>query len=116
MEQIYPDLDHLILEMSDGDADFQKQLTMAIHQGLVELKEVYGIGSSKKDEEKIQQIRHKLKPTLSMFELSHIIDELQRGKEIIESDGFEGVRFESHFLRLEEKLDLAIKRVHSLMA
>ncbi|WP_339699063.1 hypothetical protein [Algoriphagus aquimarinus] len=114
MEQLYPELDQLIFEMADGDKDFEKDLTVAIYKGLLELREKYAEGSSEKDDIKIQQIRHKLKPTLSMFELSHITDELQVGKEIIEGEGFEGALFKSHYHRLQEKLEAAIQRVHKL--
>lgn len=114
MQQIYPDLDQLISDMADGDKEFQLELTVAIHRGLVELKEIYSIGSSEKNEVKIQQIRHKLKPTLSMFELSHIIEELQIGKDIIEGEGFDAVAFSTHYQNLNNKLDLAIKRVFEL--
>ncbi len=114
MQQIYPELDQLISDMAEGDKEFQSELTEAIYRGLVELKEVYREGSSGKNEVKIQQIRHKLKPTLSMFELSHIIEELQIGKDIIESDGFDSVAFDIHYQNLQEKLDIAIKRVFDL--
>ncbi|WP_339753460.1 hypothetical protein [Algoriphagus aquimarinus] len=114
MEQLYPELDQLICEMADGDKDFEKDLTVAIYKGLLELKEKYAEGSSEKDDIKIQQIRHKLKPTLCMFELSHITDELQVGKEIIEGEGFDCVQFQSHYLSLQVKLEAAIQRVHKL--
>lgn len=115
MEQIYPDLNLLISDMADGDKEFEKELTSAIHKGLLELKSVYSEGSSEKNEVKLQQIRHKIKPTLAMFELTQIVDELQTGKEIIESQGFEGSDFPSHYQKLQEKLDIAIKRVFDLM-
>lgn len=114
MEQIYPELDQLICEISDGDKHFEKELTLAIYLGLLELKEKYAEGVSKKDYSIIQQIRHKLKPTLSIFELSYIIDELHVGKDIIEREGFDGVLFKTHFWNLQEKLDAAIKRVYEL--
>ncbi|MEB2774263.1 hypothetical protein SYJ56_03045 [Algoriphagus sp. D3-2-R+10] len=114
MEQIYPELNQLIYDMADGDKEFQTELTLAIHKGLIELKEVYAEGSSEKNDIKIQQIRHKMKPTLSMFELSHIIEELQIGKEIIERDGFNGLAFNTHYRNLQKKLDIAIKRVYEL--
>jgi hypothetical protein len=114
MEQIYPELNQLIFDMSEGDEEFHAQLTLAIYKGLVELKEVYSEGSSKKDEVKIQQIRHKLKPTLAMFKFYHIVEELQVGKEIIESDGFDAPAFETHYQNLLEKLDVAINRVYEL--
>jgi hypothetical protein len=114
MEQIYPELNLRILEMSEGDLDFQKQLTLAIYSGLLELKENYIEGSTEKDDYKIQQIRHKLKPTLTMFELIDIIDELQAGKDIIENEGFAGNEFKAHYLKLLEILDIAINRVYKL--
>ena len=87
---------------------------MAIYLGLVELKEKYKEGVAEKDDVKIQSIRHKLKPTLSMFELCHIIEELQAGKEIIESEGFENDSFKVHYDKLQEKLDAGIQRVYEL--
>ncbi|MDR7130242.1 hypothetical protein J2X69_002590 [Algoriphagus sp. 4150] len=114
MEQIYPGLAKLICEMSEGDKEFEKELTLAIYSGLVELKEKYAEGSREKNDTKIQQIRHKLKPTLSMFELCHIIEELQVGKDIIETEGFDAAAFNVHYYRLHQKLDQAIKRVYDL--
>ncbi len=114
MELIYPELDQLICDMSEGDVEFQKELTLALYKGLMELKEKYAEGSFEKDDFIIQQIRHKMKPTLSMFEFSHIIEELQIGKEIIENEGYEGLAFDSHYQNLQEKLDLAINRVYEL--
>ncbi|RAI91466.1 hypothetical protein [Algoriphagus yeomjeoni] len=114
MEQIYPDLNQLISGMADGDKEFEKELTLAIHKGLLELKEVYAQGSLEKNDVKLQQIRHKLKPTLAMFELLQITDELQLGKEIIESEGFDGPAFSNHYRNLQRKLEIAIKRVFEL--
>ncbi|SFT51848.1 hypothetical protein SAMN04489724_1115 [Algoriphagus locisalis] len=115
MEQIYPELNQLIFDMADGDKEFEKELTFAIHKGLVELKEVYAQGSLEKNEVKLQQIRHKLKPTLIMFELFQITDELQKGKDIIENEGFDGVAFSTHYESLLCKVEEAIKRVFELI-
>ena len=115
MEQIYPDLNQQISEMADGDKEFEKELTLAIHKGLLELREVYAQGSVEKNELKLQQIRHKLKPTLLMFELFHITEELQVGKEIIESQGFDVPAFAKHYQSLQHKLEVAIKRVYELV-
>tara|TARA_R110002051_G_scaffold275639_1_gene336604 strand:- start:316 stop:471 length:156 start_codon:yes stop_codon:yes gene_type:complete len=49
-----------------------------------------------------------------MFELCHIIEELQAGKEIIESEGFENDSFKVHYDKLQEKLDAGIQRVYEL--
>ena len=113
MIQIYPELNQRILEMSEGDEEFRIELTIAIYNGLVELKAKYFEGIEKENEIIIQQIRHKLKPTLSMFEFSDLIIELQNGKEILETKGF-GNEFLLHFERLNSMLEIAVERVYQL--
>jgi hypothetical protein len=111
---INPELNQRIEEMSDGDEEFKLELTQAIHRGLIELKKVYSEGSQEKDMHKIQQIRHKLKPTLSMFDFELLTHNLQEGKEILESTGFDD-RFQSHFSDFIQHVDQAIKEVESLV-
>ncbi|WP_439480988.1 hypothetical protein [Algoriphagus formosus] len=106
-------LSQKILEMSEGDEDFKVELTSAIHSGLLELRQQYSIGKEKADLDIIQQIRHKVKPTLAMFEFDELSDSLQEGKQILESEGF-GVNFESHFKDFTSKLDEVIQEVFSL--
>lgn len=103
----YPDLRSLISSVADGNLEFESQLTMAIHQGLKELKDKYDEGSITKNEMILSQIRHKLKPTLSMFEFHDIIVELQYGKEILASNGFDPA-FEAHRISLNSKLDISL--------
>ncbi len=109
----YPELNQRILEMSEGDEEFRIELTIAIYNGLLELQAKYLEGLEEKNEIILQQIRHKLKPTLSMFEFSDLIEELQNGKEILESQGF-GEEFILHFESLNSKLEVAVERVHQL--
>ncbi|WP_439475413.1 hypothetical protein [Algoriphagus formosus] len=78
-----------------------------------ELRQQYSIGKEKADLDIIQQIRHKVKPTLAMFEFDELSDSLQEGKQILESEGF-GVNFESHFKDFTSKLDEVIQEVFSL--
>jgi hypothetical protein len=106
-------LSQKILEMSEGDEDFKVELTSAIHSGLLELRQQYSIGKEKADLDIIQQIRHKVKPTLAMFEFDELSDSLQEGKQILESEGF-GFNFESHFKDFTSKLDEVIREVSSL--
>lgn len=113
MKQIYPDLNDRILDFSEGDTEFMAELTTAIHNGMKELKQKYTEGKLTKDEFTIQQIRHKLKPTLVMFEFNDILEELQKGKEIVEKDGF-NQEFDQHYDGLMKKLELAIERVETL--
>jgi hypothetical protein len=83
---------------------------MAIHQGL---KEKYDEGSITKNEMILIQIRHKFKPTLSMFEFHDIIAELQYGKEILETNGFDPA-FEAHRISLNSKLEIALMELMQL--
>ncbi|UZD23520.1 hypothetical protein PBT90_08980 [Algoriphagus halophytocola] len=114
MEKVYPDLSSLIEEMSDGDQDFQKELTQAILLGLEELKVKYAAGLEQKNENIIQQIRHKIKPTLVMFGLAPIIDEMQVGKELLEQKGFD-TEFELHYQKLMKEVEVAIQCVTALI-
>ncbi|MBC6368050.1 hypothetical protein [Algoriphagus sp. AK58] len=113
MTNYYPELNQRILEMSEGDDEFREELTQAIYKGLIELKQIYSEGTIERDIVKIQQIRHKLKPTLSMFDFDLLTENLQKGKELLESSGFEG-EFEVHFKDFIEKVDLAIQEVENL--
>ncbi len=104
----------LIAELAEDDLEFQQQLTSAIYEGLKELKEQYLIGAKTKNEELIKQIRHKSKPTLEMFEFNGIIDELTKGKDILESVGYDS-SFEKHMTVLLDKIDAALQDVHALV-
>lgn len=109
----YPELNQRILEMAEGDEEFRIELTRAIYNGLMELQSKYCEGLEEENETIIQQIRHKLKPTLSMFEFSDLIEELQNGKDILESKGF-GEEFVLHFESLNSMLEVAVERVFQL--
>lgn len=115
MSNYYPELNQRILEMSDGDDEFRLELTSAIYNGLIELQSKYEEGLKEKDEVKIQQIRHKIKPTLMMFEFDGLTDSLNEGKAILESQGF-CPAFEIHFKDFLKKVELAIKEVGQLKA
>ncbi|KPQ15296.1 MAG: hypothetical protein HLUCCX10_09400 [Algoriphagus marincola HL-49] len=106
-------LSQKILEMSEGDEDFKIELTSAIHSGLLELRQQYSLGKENADLEIIQQIRHKVKPTLAMFDFDELSESLQEGKSILESEGF-GKNFEAHFEDFRSKLDGVIEEVSVL--
>ncbi|WP_297337738.1 hypothetical protein [Algoriphagus sp.] len=114
MSTSYPNLQQLIVDMAEGDEEFKDELTQAIHHGLIELKEVYEQGVRFRDEVTIQQIRHKVKPTLGMFEFDDLTEILQEGKEILESRGF-GEEFESHWAKLNLQVSQAIELVAKLI-
>ncbi|MBN7810824.1 hypothetical protein J0A68_07650 [Algoriphagus sp. H41] len=113
MSNIYPELGQRILEMAEGDDEFRVELTSAIYTGLLELKARYSEGTADRDEEKIQQIRHKIKPTVTMFEFDQLADSLQKGKEILDSEGF-GDSFDSHFQLFLLLVDSALMEVGRL--
>jgi hypothetical protein len=113
MSNFYPELNQRILEMAEGDDEFRIELTSAIHDGLMELQSKYGEGIQQKDEVKIQQIRHKIKPTLSMFEFDELIDCLNEGKIILETQGF-GQAAVNHYQDFLQKVKIAIAEVNRL--
>lgn len=96
-----------INEMTDGDADFKAELVIAIYNSLIELKDTYIEGAANEDEETIQEIRHKVKPSLQMFEVNPLNDILSEGKDIIESSGF-GPEFLAHFEKFLDAVQEAI--------
>lgn len=114
MIQTSTDLNLKILAIADGDEDFKLELTKAIHTGLIELKTVYKQGNDAKDEVTIQQIRHKMKPTLAMFDFDELIVEMQIGKDIVESEGFTD-RFSAHVLKMDKLVDAEIEKVGMLL-
>ena len=114
MKLLYPELKSLISGVSDGDYDFENQLTTAIYRGLNEFREKYEEASLDKNQEIIQQIKYKLKPTLSLFGFNHISTELQNGQEILDSSGFDSA-FESHKSDLFFLLEAAICESKSLI-
>jgi hypothetical protein len=113
MRNFYPELNQKIQEISEGDEEFRVELTQAIYVGLLELKEQYLEGFKKKDGVVIQQVRHKVKPTLSMFQFDQLIETLQKGKEILDAQGFV-VDFTSHLEDFKLEVDRAIHDVSAL--
>ena len=91
-----------IEEMTEGDADFKSELVTALHASLLELREKYLEGAELVDEEIIQEIRHKVKPSLSLFEIEELSRVVNEGREILHESGFG-----SEFLRhLDEFIDV----------
>ena len=113
MSNFYPELNQRILEMAEGDDEFRMELTSAIYNGLLELEAKYSEGLQDRDEVKIQQIRHKVKPTLAMFEFDLLTTSLQEGKIILEKEGF-GKSFEAHFYDFLGKVKIAVEEVNRL--
>lgn len=114
MSLAYPELHNRILDLAEGDEQFKEELTKAIHTGLLELQSKYAEGAEKLDATLIQQIRHKIKPTLAMFGFEDIAQSLQLGKEILDSRGFVP-EFFTHYQELESQVKVAVKEVGELL-
>jgi hypothetical protein len=113
MTFLYPGLIKKITEVAEGDTEFQAELTVAIYLGLKELKKVYSEGYLERNMDKIQKIRHKHRPTMTLFDFQFIVHSLQEGKEMLELRGFdEG--FDQHFNQLMLHLEAAILEVEEL--
>ncbi len=113
MTNNYPELNQRILEMAEGDEEFKQELTMAIFNGLKELHQKYQQGHQEKDELIIQQIRHKVKPTISMFEFDDLAESLAEGKALLETVGF-GEKFDQHYSKFLLMVQEAIAEVEYL--
>jgi hypothetical protein len=94
-------------EMSYDDADFKAELILALFNSLQELKEKYLLGASLQNVGIIQSIRHKVKPTLEVFEVKAIYTVLYQGKDLMDNEGF-SENFMRHLLTFEEKVNEAI--------
>lgn len=84
-----------IEEMTEGDAEFKAELLVAIYNSLHELKDKYLEGAEQQNDLTIQEIRHKVKPALALFEINAINDLVNEGKDIIAEKGF-GEDFINH--------------------
>lgn len=74
--------------MVEDDIDFRNQLLDAIKVAVEELEEIYLKGISEKDLKSIKQSRHKIKPTLGLFDLQRLATLLANGKRLMAEKGF----------------------------
>ena|SRR5690554_1238656 len=100
-------------EMAEGDLEFQSELINAIYTSIQDFKNKYIEGLSSQNELILQQARHKIKPTLSLFELKKLKAVLQEGKDIVSSNGFSGL--EKHQAQFEEAADDLLKDLNKVM-
>jgi HPt (histidine-containing phosphotransfer) domain-containing protein len=88
MEKKHKNIDfQKVEEIVESDSDFRKQLLEAIILAAQELKEKYLRGIDEKDLERIKQARHKIKPTLGLFDLQKLSAVLGRGKQLFSDNG-----------------------------
>ena len=82
-------IDFLKIEaMVEDDVEFRNQLLDAIQMAVEELEEVYLKGISEKDLNAIKMSRHKIKPTLGLFDLQRLATLLAKGKRLMVEKGF----------------------------
>jgi len=99
--------------MAEGDLEFQSELIRAIYTSIQDLKNKYVEGLTSHNELILQQARHKIKPTLSLFELKKLKAILQEGKDIVSSTGFDGL--EQHQAQFEKAADDLLKDLDEVM-
>ncbi len=100
-------------EMAEGDENFKKELLRAIYTSIQDLKVKYVEGISSHSLEKLQQARHKIKPTLSLFELKRLTAILQEGKAHVSAKGFEDL--DSHQNQFSEVTDELLKDLEEVI-
>jgi len=100
-------------EMAEGDDDFRRELLRAIYTSIQEFKIKYVEGLSSHNLEKLQQARHKIKPTLSLFELKKLNTILQEGKAHVSAKGFEDL--DLHQNQFREITDELLKDLEEVL-
>lgn len=102
MNKQYKNIDfQKIDDMVEDDVDFRKQLLEAIEVALTELENSYVIGIKEKSLPVIKQARHKIKPTLRLFDLERLGVILGNGKRFMLDHGF-GEGIEAHMKEFQE--------------
>jgi hypothetical protein len=92
-------------EMAEGDMEFRAELLQAIYTSILDLKTKYVEGISLHSEEILQQARHKIKPTVSLFELKRLNAILQEGKTLVSLNGFKEMdNHQNQFIKAAEEL------------
>lgn len=99
-----------IEEMTEGDLGFKAELISAIYFSLQELRQKYIEGAANQDPVIIQEIRHKVKPSIALFDMTVLSEIIQDGKDIIEHQGFNEA-FMDHFDKFLDAVEDAIDYV-----
>ncbi|MBD3628245.1 hypothetical protein [Cyclobacterium sp.] len=89
MEKKYKNIDFKkIEEMVEDDVVFRNQLLDAIHVAVEELQTTYIRGIEEESLPTIKQARHKIKPTLGLFDLEKLAIIIGNGKRLMLEKGF----------------------------
>lgn len=96
MDKNFKNIDFKKIEdMVEDDSDFRNQLLDAIQAAVEELRSTYIRGIEEKSLPTIKQARHKIKPTLGLFDLEKLAIIIGNGKRLMLEKGF-GEGIEAH--------------------
>jgi len=99
-------------EMAEGDEDFKAELLQAIYTSIRDLQTKYMEGLSAQDQEALQQARHKIKPTITLFELKKLQSVLLDGKMIVSTQGFGDIgNHENQFIQVTNDIIKDLEQV-----
>ncbi|GHB28770.1 hypothetical protein [Mongoliitalea lutea] len=105
---------NIIDVLAEGDIEFKNELVTALYNSLNEFKERYILGAREHDMAAIQEIRHKVKPSLSLFEMHELTRIVYEGKAILEENGF-SPEFRDHLILFRQQVDQAIAYIKPLV-
>jgi len=101
---------HKIEAMVEDDEDFKNQLLEAIEIAVSELEASYLRGIEEKSMAIIKQARHKIKPTLGLFDLERLGVSLGNGKRLMMEHGF-GEGIDAHVREFREAVQAVLEEV-----
>jgi len=95
----------MVVEMAEGDKEFETELLDAIINSVKDLRKKYSEGILMKSDDIIMQARHKIKPTLSLFGLDKLSTVIEEGKSILNENGMTGPATDRHKAEFFEAVD-----------
>lgn len=95
----------MVVEMAEGDKEFETELLDAIINSVKDLRKKYNEGIYVQNEDIIVQARHKIKPTLSLFGLDKLSTIIEEGKCILQENDMRGPATDRHIAEFMEAVD-----------
>ncbi|KEO71724.1 hypothetical protein [Anditalea andensis] len=104
----------MVLEMAEGEKDFEIELLEAIVNSVIDLRNKYVEGILGQNEEMIMQARHKIKPTLSLFGLEKLSSVIEEGKIILGENNMIGPETDRHKTEFIEAVEDLIEEINQI--
>jgi len=104
----------MVVEMAEGDKEFETELLDAIINSVKDLRKKYNEGISAKNEDIIIQARHKIKPTLALFCLDKLSSVIEEGKAILQLNEMQGPATERHKADFLEAVDELLEELSDI--